>query len=239
MNSSHPPTVSREEWLTARKELLLEEKEFTKQRERLSQRRRELPWVKVEQAYTFDSNSGRVSLAELFGKHSQLIIYHFMLGPGWEEGCKACSWVSDHFDATLPHLAARDVALAVVSHAPLAEINTFKQRMGWGFNWVSSADTSFNHDYHVSFTPEEMAAGKVNYNYSMIEPPMEELPGASVFIRSDDGTIHHTYSTYARGLDILIGTYNLLDLVPKGRNEDSDFTMSWVRHHDRYDSTKD
>jgi predicted dithiol-disulfide oxidoreductase (DUF899 family) len=204
-------------------------------RDRLAARRRALPWVKVDQPYTFASPSGRVSLAELFAGRSQLVVYHFMFGPGWEEGCKSCSYVSDHLAPAVVHLQARDVTFAAISHAPLAEIAPFKKRMGWTFNWVSSHGSEFNHDYRVSFTPEEVARGKVDYNYGLTEVPVEELPGLSVFAQDAHGDVYHTYSTYNRGLDLLIGTYNVLDLVPKGRNEDPEGTMNWVRHHDRYD----
>jgi predicted dithiol-disulfide oxidoreductase (DUF899 family) len=231
----NPTVVSPEKWLAARRELLREEKEFTKFRDRLAARRRELPWVKVDKPYTFESPAGRVSLAELFEGHSQLVVYHFMFGPGWEEGCKSCSYVSDHLAPAVVHLQARDVAFAAISHAPLAEIAPFKERMGWAFNWVSSHGSDFNRDYHVSFTAEELAQGKVYYNYGMREFPLEEAPGLSVFAKDANGDVYHTYSTYGRGLDLLIGTYNLLDLVPKGRDEDSEATMNWVRHHDRYD----
>lgn len=231
----HPTLVSRENWLTRRRELLREEKEFTALRDRLAARRRELPWVKIEKAYTFGSPTGRVALADLFEGHSQLVVYHFMLGPGWDEGCKSCSYVADHLAPAVVHLQARDVAFAAISHAPWSEIAPFKARMGWTFNWVSAHGGDFNRDYHVSFTADELAAGKVFYNYRMMDFPVEEGPGLSVFARTANGDIYHTYSTYSRGLDQLIGTYTLLDLVPKGRDEDSDATMSWVRHHDRYD----
>jgi predicted dithiol-disulfide oxidoreductase (DUF899 family) len=230
-----PRVVSQVEWLAARKEFLTKEKDFTRLRDELSRQRRELPWEKVEKNYIFDGPSGKQSLAELFAGRSQLIVYHFMFGPGWKEGCPSCSLLADHFDGPTIHLANRDVTLAVVSRAPLAEIEAFKKRMGWRFQWVSSFGSDFNRDYHVSFTKEEMAAGKVYYNYDVIEFPSEEAPGASVFHKDGAGNIFHTYSSYARGLDILLGVYNLLDLAPKGRDEDRlAFTMSWVRHHDRY-----
>ena len=235
----NPTVVSPEKWLAARRELLREEKEFTKLRDRLAARRRELPWVKVDKPYVFESPTGRVALADLFDGRGQLIVYHFMLGPGWDEGCKSCSYVSDHLAPAVVHLQARDVAFAAISRAPLAEIAPFKERMGWNFNWVSSHANDFNRDYHVSFTAEELAQGKVYYNYGMTEFPMEEAPGLSVFARGRDGAIYHTYSTYGRGLDQLIGTYTLLDLVPKGRDEDPEETMSWVRYHDRYDQPAD
>jgi predicted dithiol-disulfide oxidoreductase (DUF899 family) len=229
--------VSPEQWTASRKELLRKEKEFTKLRDELSCQRRELPWEKVETKYVFDGPNGKETLADLFAGKSQLIVYHFMFGPGWEAGCPSCSYLADHFDGSLIHLANRDVTLAVVSHAPFAEIEAFKKRMGWRFHWVSSFANHFNYDYHVSFTKEEMANGKVDYNYDQAEFPSDEAPGASVFYRNEAGEIFHTYSTYARGLDILVGAYNFLDLAPKGRDEDGlAFSMAWVRHHDRYAS---
>jgi predicted dithiol-disulfide oxidoreductase (DUF899 family) len=162
-----------------------------------------------------------------------------MFGPGWEEGCKSCSFVSDHLAPAVVHLQARDVAFAAISRAPLREFAPFKERMGWAFNWVSSHDNDFNRDYHVSFTAEELAKGKVYYNYSMTEFPAEEAPGLSVFARAKNGEIYHTYSTYSRGLDQLVGTYTLLDLVPKGRDEDPEATMDWVRYHDSYNQPAD
>jgi predicted dithiol-disulfide oxidoreductase (DUF899 family) len=230
----NPIIVSPEKWLAARRELLREEKEFTKLRDRLSARRRKMPWVKVDKAYTFEAPGGRVSLAGLFEGRSQLVVYHFMFGPDWKEGCKSCSYVSDHLAPTVVHLRARDVALAVISHAPLAEIAPFKERMGWRFNWVSSHGGEFNRDYHVSFTAEEMARGKVYYNYGLRAFPAEEAPGLSVFAKDAGGDVYHTYSTYGRGLDLFIGTYNVLDHVPKGRDEGSDGMLSWVRYHDSY-----
>jgi predicted dithiol-disulfide oxidoreductase (DUF899 family) len=228
--------VSAGEWIARRRELLRKEKEFTRSRDELSRERRELPWEKVEKEYVFEGPNGRQTLAELFGGRSQLIVYHFMFGPGWEAGCPSCSYLADHFGGSLVHLANRDVTLAVVSRAPVAEIEAFKKRMGWEFRWVSSFGSEFNRDYHVSFTKEEMASGKVEYNYDLIEFPSEEAPGVSVFYKNDAGEIFHTYSSYARGLDILVGAYNFLDLAPKGRDEDGlAFTMAWVRHHDRYD----
>lgn len=230
-----PKVVSSAEWLAARKEFLAKEKEFTRLRDELSRQRRELPWEKIEKPYVFDGPNGKATLAELFDGRSQLIVYHFMFGPGWKEGCPSCSFLADHFDGPAVHLANRDVTLAVVSRAPLTEIEAFKKRMGWRFKWVSSFGSDFNRDYHVSFTKDEMASGKVAYNYSMTEFPSEEAPGASVFYKDASGNIFHTYSSYGRGLDILLGAYNFLDLAPKGRDEDGlAFTMAWVRHHDRY-----
>lgn len=227
--------VSLEQWLSARKELLEKEKELTRLRDQLSVERRQLPWVRVEKQYVFDGPAGKESLADLFNGRSQLIVYHFMFGPGWEEGCKSCSFVSDHFDGMTPHLNARDVSMVVVSRAPLKELQAFKKRMGWRFKWVSSHGSDFNYDYDVSFTEDERARGKVYYNYGLQEFPSEEAPGISVFYKDEAGNIFHTYSSYERGLDMLMGTYNYLDLVPKGRDEDDlTFTMAWVRHHDRY-----
>ena len=226
--------ASHSEWLTARRDLLAKEKEFTQLRDELSRRRRDLPWEKVEKPYGFDTAQGKQRLAELFGKRSQLLIYHFMLGPGWQEGCKSCSYLADHFDGMAVHLANRDVTLTVVSRAPIEEIERFKNRMGWKFRWVSSYGTDFNFDYRVSFTKDEMSRGEVDYNYGLQKFPSEEAPGASVFYKDAAGEVFHTYSCYARGLDILVGTYNFLDLVPRGRDEGTN-TMAWVRHHDRYE----
>lgn len=228
--------VSPAEWLAARKELLEKEKEFTRLRDELSRQRRALPWEKVEKPYVFDGPEGTVTLADLFRGKSQLIVYHFMLGPGWEEGCPSCSFIADHFDGSTVHLAHRDVTLMAVSRAPFPQIAAFQKRMGWRFPWVSSYGNDFNYDYHVSFTKDEMASQKVYYNYDVQQFPSEEGPGISVFFKDQaTGEVFHTYSSYARGLDILVGAYNYLDLVPKGRDEDAlAFTMAWVRHHDRY-----
>src|SRR5260370_24281800 len=231
-----PKVVSQAEWLAARKELLKKEKEFSRLRDQLSEQRRELPWEKVEKPYMFDGPKGKESLAELFGGRSQLIVYHFMLGPDWKEGCPSCSFISDHIDGSLVHLAARDVRLVVVSRAPLTQIEAFKRGMGWGFPWVSSNATDFNYDYQVSMTKEELEKGPVYYNYSMQKFPSEERPGASVVYKDGAGNICHTYSSYSRGLDILIGAYNWLDLTPRGRDEEGlKHGMAWVRHHDKYD----
>jgi predicted dithiol-disulfide oxidoreductase (DUF899 family) len=228
--------TTRDKWIAARKELLAAEKKHTRQRDELSRRRRELPWVKVDKNYVFDGPDGKQSLSDLFEGRSQLIIYHFMLGPGWEEGCRSCSFIADHMDGTLAHLAHRDVSLAVISRASLPEIEAFKKRMGWEFTWASSINNDFNFDYHVSFKKEDLAKGKVFYNFEETEFPIEEAPGFSVFYKDKSGDIFHTYSTYARGGELLLGTYNLLDIAPKGRDEDGlAFTMSWLRHHDRYD----
>ena len=227
--------VSREEWLKARREHLAAEKAFMRRRDELSRQRRELPWERVEKTYVFEGRNGPEKLADLFAGRSQLIIYHFMLGPTWEEGCKSCSFLADHFDATRIHLAHRDVTFAVVSRAPIQRIQAFQKRMGWQFHWVSSYGTDYNRDYGVQFTPEELA-GEDNYNYGKTRFGSEEAPGLSVFYKDEAGAIFHTYSTYARGLDPLVGTYQFLDLVPKGRDEEGlSFTMAWVRHHDKYD----
>ena len=231
----NPTIVSPEKWLAARRELLRKEKDYTKLGDQLAARRRELPWVKMTKAYTFDSPDGRVTLAELFEGRSQLMVQHFMLGPGWEQGCKACSFMMDHFNPTVPHLNARDVSFVAISHAPLAEILPFKARMGWAVNWVSAHGTDFNQDFNVSFTEKEIARGQVDYNYTKMDFPQTEAPGISVFARDSAGTVYHTYSTYGRGVEVVMTTYDLLDLVPKGRDEDSEATMSWVRHHDRYE----
>jgi predicted dithiol-disulfide oxidoreductase (DUF899 family) len=230
--------VSREEWIEARKQLLEKEKEATRLSDRIAAERRALPWVKVDKTYLFDTPGGKVSLADLFAGRSQLVIYHFMFGPDWQEGCPSCSFVSDHFDGTLPHLAARDVTVAAVSRAPLAKIEDFKKRMGWRFEWVSSFGTDFNYDFDVSFTPEQMQQGKAYYNYQEIEVPLEDLSGFSIFYKNGDGEIFHTYSTFGRGAEEVLGSYMLLDLTPKGRNENGpNFNLTdWVRHHDRYDS---
>jgi predicted dithiol-disulfide oxidoreductase (DUF899 family) len=228
--------VSQDEWLAARQALLVKEKELTRQRDRLSAERQALPWVRVDKAYEFDGPDGKETLAELFGGRSQLLVYHFMFGPDWEQGCPSCSYLADHFDGANFHLPHRDVTLVVVSRAPLAPIEAFRRRMGWRFKWVSSYANDFNHDFHVSFTPEEMAQGEVYYNYHKERFPSEEAPGLSAFYRDAEGSVFHTYSAYARGLDGLIGAYNFLDLAPKGRDEaDLPWSMDWVRHHDRYE----
>jgi predicted dithiol-disulfide oxidoreductase (DUF899 family) len=222
----HRKVVSKAEWVEARKKFLVKEKEFTRLRDELSRQRRELPWEVIDKPYTFGSET----LSDLFGGRSQLMVYHFMLGPGWEEGCRSCSFLADHFDGMTIHLAHRDVTLVVVSRAPQGEIDAFKKRMGWKFKWVSSFGSDFNYDYQASFTKGE----DVYYNYAMTQFPSEEMPGVSVFYKDETG-IYHTYSSYSRGLDILVGTYNFLDLAPKGRDEDGlAFSMAWVRHHDRY-----
>ena len=229
--------VSRVEWLAARKQHLLKEKQLTRLRDDLARKLRELPWERVEKSYGFDAPSGKQTLADLFAGRSQLVVYHFMFGPDWQEGCPSCSFVSDHLDGALAHLAARDVTLTMVSRAPLAKIEAFKKRMGWRFPWVSSFGSDFNRDFQVSFTKEELARGEVDYNYTRQPFPSEEAPGLSVFYKDAEGDVFHTYSSFGRGLDPLVGTYTILDMVPKGRDEDGlGFSMQWVRHHDRYGS---
>jgi predicted dithiol-disulfide oxidoreductase (DUF899 family) len=231
-----PKLASRDEWLTARKELLKQEKELTRQRDALSAKRRELPWVRVEKEYVFDTPKGKQTLANLFDGRSQLVVNHFMLGPGWKEGCVGCSFGADHIEGALVHLEHHDVTVVVVSRAPLHEIEAYKKRMGWRFNWVSSYDSDFNYDYHVSFTKEDVTQGRVYYNFEMTEALIEELPGLSVFYKDAAGDIFHTYSSYARGAEELLGTYMVLDLTPKGRNETgpNHNLMDWVRRHDEY-----
>jgi predicted dithiol-disulfide oxidoreductase (DUF899 family) len=226
--------VSHEEWLKARLELLAAEKEFTRQRDALTRRRLAMPWERVEKSYQFEGPNGALSLADLFDGRSQLIVYHFMFGPDWEEGCKSCSFWADNFDGIPIHLNHRDVTFTAVSRAPLAKISAYKKRMGWSFPWVSSYGSDFNYDFHVSFTEEQLAAGKVQYNYGLVEG-YEELPGLSVFYKNERGEVFHTYSCYARGIDMVNGAYQFLDLVPKGRDEDGfSFSMAWVRRHDQY-----
>jgi predicted dithiol-disulfide oxidoreductase (DUF899 family) len=234
----HPhPIVSREEWLAARKALLAKEKELTRLSDRISAERRALPWVKVEKEYVFEGPDGRQTLADLFEGKSQLVIYHFMFGPDWEQGCPSCSFLVDHIDGANLHLKHHDVMLMAVSRAPWSKIEPFKKRMGWRFKWVSSYGSDFNFDYGVSFTKDQIAKGDLDYNFQTIKGDaryhIEELPGVSVFYKDEAGNVFHTYSTYARGGDILIGAHNWLDLTPKGRNETT--IMDWVRHHDRYE----
>jgi predicted dithiol-disulfide oxidoreductase (DUF899 family) len=227
--------VSAEQWTLARKQLLAKEKELTRQKDELAQERRALPWVRVEKSYAFQGPGGEQTLSDLFAGRSQLAVYHFMLGPGWKEGCPSCSLLADHVNGALPHLAARDVAFAAVSRAPHAEIAAFKQRMGWQFNWVSSHGSDFNHDYHVYFSKDEVASGAGEYNYGKNGFPSQEAPGMSVFFKAESGAVFHTYSEYARGSEELIGAYHILDRVPKGRHEDGlPWPMAWVRHHDKY-----
>jgi predicted dithiol-disulfide oxidoreductase (DUF899 family) len=234
---NHPAIVSRDAWLTARKAHLAREKELTLLRDRLCAERRELPWVEVEKAYVFDTPEGRKTLGDLFAGRSQLIVQHFMMAPGWGEGCIGCSFGADHVDAALVHLEHHDVSFVAVSRAPLAEILAYRKRMGWRFRWVSSHGGDFNYDYHVSFTKEQLEAGEAFYNFEPTQASMEELPGASVFYKDEAGRVFHTYSSYGRGGEEVLGTYMLLDLTPKGRNENGPHRnlMDWVRRHDEYE----
>ena len=226
--------VPRDEWLERRRELLVREKEFTRARDELSRQRRELPWVKVEKRYLFDGPDGAESLSDLFAGRSQLAVYHFMYPPDWEEGCLHCSFWADHYDGMQVHLNHRDVSFVVISRAPLAKIAEFQERMGWRFKWLSSFHTDFNYDFGASFTRQDVDGGAAVYNFGTMEPGMSDREGASIFYRGETGVIFHTYSTFARGIDMLNGTYHWLDLMPKGRDEDPDDVQGWVRHHDRY-----
>lgn len=229
--------ASREEWVRARTELLAKEKEFTRARDQLSELRRNLPWVKVDKEYLFDGPNGKETLPDLFEGRSQLVVYHFMFDPSWDEGCKSCSFWADNYHGIIVHLKNRDVTLITISKAPLKKLDAFKKRMGWSFKWVSSMDNDFNRDYHVSFTPKELETGKAYYNYKPGTFPATEAPGISVFYKDENGEIFHTYSCYARGLDMLNGAYHYLDLVPKGRDEAGlSYSMAWLRHHDKYES---
>jgi predicted dithiol-disulfide oxidoreductase (DUF899 family) len=226
-----PRIVSHEEWLKAAKAHLAKEKEFTRQRDELAHARRELPWEKVEKHYVFDAPEGKVTLADLFGGKGQLIVQHFMFGPDWNEGCPSCSFWTDNFNGIESHLAARDTAFVLISRGPIAKLEAYKKRMGWNVRWVSSLNNDFNFDYGVSFKPDEQ--GK-KYNLDTVTPYGQENPGLSAFRKGEDGTIYRTYSTYARGLDVLNGTYHLLDMTSKGRDEDPERPMSWVKRHDKY-----
>ena len=225
--------VTREEWLLARQHHLKREKEFTQLRDRLSAERRELPWVKVDKNYIFDGSAGKQSLADLFDGRSQLIVYHFMFGPEWEAGCPHCSHWADNFNAIIVHLNQRDVSMVAISRAPYSKLAAYRKRMGWTFQWISSFETDFNFDYHVSFTPQEVTAKQALYNFSRQDPFVSEREGVSVFFKDDDGIVFHTYSTFARGIDMLSMDYNYLDLVPKGRDEAGRGPF-WVRRHDEY-----
>jgi predicted dithiol-disulfide oxidoreductase (DUF899 family) len=228
--------VSREEWIAERKAHLSKEKEFTRLRDQLSAERRALPWVKVDKDYDFDTPGGRESLSDLFAGRSQLVVYHFMFGPDWGDGCKSCSFWADNFNGIIVHLRHRDVTMVAVSRAPLEKLEAYRKRMGWGFKWVSSLVNDFNRDYHVSFTKEEISRGDVYYNYGMRRFPADEAPGVSVFRRDDNGAVFHTYSCYSRGLDMLNGAYHFLDITSKGRDEEGlSYSMEWLRHHDRYE----
>jgi len=233
-----PRIASKEEWLKGRKELLAEEKALTHARDALAAKRRELPWVKIEKNYVFDAPDGKKSLAELFEGRGQLFVYHFMFGPDWKEGCPSCSMIADGFDGVNVHLAQRDVTLTAISRAPIVQIEAFKKRMGWRFNWVSSFGNDFNHDFYVTFTKDDLVHGNA-YNFGTTGFGGEEAPGLSVFAKRGSD-VFHTYSSYGRGLEELIGAYFILDRVPMGRNEEGivPYPMAWARHHDRYDAGK-
>lgn len=239
MNAPTPhPVVTRDHWIAQRKALLAREKELTRLGDRIAQERRALPWVRLDDdAYVFDTPAGQRKLSELFQGRRQLLVQHFMFGPGWEQGCKSCSFMADHLDGMTPHLAQRDIALLVVSRAPLAEIEAFRHRMGWRFAWASSHGNDFNRDFHVSFAPADRIDGEVDYNFRMTPFPQEEAPGISVFSRDEAGQVFHTYSTFGRGVEAMMGSYRLIDLTPTGRDEAGlSYPMAWVRHHDRYES---
>jgi len=240
-NESAGPTmndhaiVSSDEWIRARKELLVKEKEFTRLRDQLSQLRRELPWEKVAKTYVFDGPNGKETLADLFDGRSQLIVYHFMYAPDWDAGCPSCSFWADNFNGIDVHLRRRDTSFLAVSRAPYEKLKAYRQRMGWNFKWVSSFGCDFNFDYYVSFTPEQVAS-KGLANYEMTRPWGPEIVGISVFIRGGSGEVFHTYSTYSRGVDMLNGAYHYLDLTPRGRDEANQGPnpQAWVRRHDEY-----
>jgi predicted dithiol-disulfide oxidoreductase (DUF899 family) len=234
-------TVSREQWIAAREALLAREKELTRARDRLSAERRALPWVRVDKPYTFDGPRGRETLSDLFNGRSQLIIQHFMFAPEDAEGCPGCSFCADHVDAAFQHLVHHDVSFAAVSRAPLGVLEAYRKRMGWNFKWVSSGGSDFNYDFHVSFAKDDLAKGKVLYNYTMIDTSMQDLPGHSVFYKDADGGIFHTYSSYGRGTEEVIGAYMYLDLMPNGRNENGPFhaMMDWMKRHDQYEGAAD
>ncbi len=229
------PVVSHDEWLAARKAFLTKEKEFTKLRDELSRQRRELPWEKVEKQYVFEGPEGTVTLSELFGGRSQLVVYHFMFTPEWDEGCPHCSFWADNFNEIIVHLNQRDVSFVAVSRASSPKIEAFRKRMGWTFAWLSSDDGDFNYDLRASFRPEEVASGAYVYNFGTQQPGFTDREGASVFYKDLNGDIFHTYSAFSRGIDMFNTAYQYLDIVPKGRDEDRlSFTQEWVRHHDRY-----
>jgi predicted dithiol-disulfide oxidoreductase (DUF899 family) len=230
--------VSRKEWIAARHTLLTREKEATHLRDAVNAERLALPWVKVEKAYVFDTPDGKKTLGDLFAGRSQLLVYHFMLGPGWTAGCDGCSFLADHIDGALSHLEHHDVTMVAVSRGSMAEIAAYKARMGWRFPWVSSFGSDFNYDYHVSFTKDDLAGGTVFYNFTQTDAAEanDELPGLSAFYRDEAGEVFHTYSSYARGAEELIGTLMILDRAPKGRNEKD--TMDWVRRHDEYEKPR-
>ena len=226
--------VSRDEWNAARAQFLKKEKEFTHQREAMAAELRALPWAKVEKNYVFDTNEGKKSLRDLFNGKSQLITYHFMFGPDWDEGCDGCSFVSDHVDSARQHFEHHDISYVAVSRATLDKLNAYKKRMGWTFPWVSSDDGDFNYDFQASFRQEDLEEGPVYYNFKMQKLTGDEQPGLSVFYKDETGDIYHTYSTYERGLDILLTTYHFIDMTPIGRNEKGNGMGEWMKRHDEY-----
>ncbi|MCC8962810.1 DUF899 domain-containing protein [Bradyrhizobium sp. Pear76] len=227
--------VSREQWIAARKALMISEKELTQAREAVSRQRRELPWVKVDQDYVFDGPDGKVTLGDLFKGRPQLVVQHVMFAPEWDAACKSCSFWVDGFERMVPHLAARDTTMVAISRAPLAKLEAFKKRMGWTFDWLSSGTNDFNYDYGVSFTQGQIDAGDAKYNYGTTPLYGPELPGISVFFRDEEGSVFHTYSTFARGLDMMNAAYHYLDLTPLGRHEEGlPYPMDWVRLRDQY-----
>ncbi|HWE24167.1 MAG TPA: DUF899 domain-containing protein [Myxococcales bacterium] len=226
--------VSQSEWLEARKELLAEEKKFTRMRDQLSAKRRALPWLRIDKEYVFEGPNGRETLAELFAGRSQLVVYHFMFAPEWDEGCRGCSFWADNFNGIISHVQQRDVTFVAISRAPLTKLQAFAKRLGWTFKWVSSGGSDFNFDFHVSFKPDDLARGKATYNYAPYDESSPDKEGISVFFKDESGAIFHTYSCFARGLDMMNTAYHYLDLVPKGRDE-GESPMSWVKHRDRYD----
>jgi predicted dithiol-disulfide oxidoreductase (DUF899 family) len=230
--------VGRDQWEKERIALLAAEKELTRRRDEIARRVRELPWVRVEKPYVFDGAEGKRSLAELFGARAQLVVYHFMFDPTWSQGCKSCSFVADHYDRLLVHLAHRDISFVTVSKAPIAQLLEFRARMGWSFPWVSSAGNDFGRDFGVSFTDEELTSGESVYNFERRPYPIRELPGLSVFFKGSGGEIYHTYSTFARGLEEFLTAYRYIDITPKGRDEEQTGGMGWLRHRDRYDDPR-
>jgi len=231
------PVVSRAEWMEASRRLVEREKELTRAHDRLAEERRELPWVRIDKDYRFQTHQGEKSLVELFGDSEQLLVYHFMLAPGWEQGCVGCSFVLDHIDGAVVHLRNHGVQVVAASRAPLDEISRYQLRMGWGIPWVSSGGGDFNYDFHVSFRPEQVAAGEVDYNFKRQVPWGEEASGLSAFIRNAQGEVFHTYSSYGRGGEVLLPAYALLDMTPLGRREPAEGPKmsSWVRRHDEYE----
>lgn len=228
--------VSHDEWIEARQQFLAKEKEFTRLRDQLSQQRRGLPWERVDKHYVFGGPNGKETLSDLFAGRSQLIVYHFMFGPDWEAGCPSCSLFADNFNGVIVHLNQRDVTFVAVSLAPFNKLDAYRKRMGWSFKWVSSSANDFNRDYRVSFTPDDVASGEAEYNYTTQQLWGSEMPGSSVFYKDPSGEVFHTYSTYGRGLDMLMLNYHYLDLVPKGRDEAglAPHPQAWVRRHDEY-----